>query len=206
MNKSEKEILYSKICQVEKLLEEYETYLINNNKRFLRRHNILRIFCGSGLLISFGLFAFAVFYIIFGGYKSVSGYIISLISICFSIGVFIMVVAMSAFYLNSKDYYINNQEYAIYKNNKCAFTLIGEIKFPLDYICSGFAKTVREELKKDTAKELEEVYIKCRSVKFDIANDLSAQYINTNRNYIFKIKNYMGIIWWSNIVIGFNFY
>ena len=103
MNKSEKEIIYSKICMVEKLLEEYENYLSENSKKLLRRQSILRAFCGGGLLLSLGVFAFGIFNLIFGGYRSATGILLTLISICFAIGLFITVVMISAFYLNSNE-------------------------------------------------------------------------------------------------------
>ncbi len=194
MNKSEKEILYAKIIKVEKLLEEYEDYLNCNRKKFLRRETALRMFCGGGLLLSFGVFAFAVFNLIFGGYSTVGGFLISLIAICFAIGIFVTVVAMSAFQLNSRDCYISTDEYKIYKNNKNTFSLIDEVNFPKDYMCSGFAKTVLAELEKDNITALDKVYLKCRSVNFDILKDSTAEHIITNRNFIYKIKNYMGIV------------
>lgn len=195
MNKSEKEIIYSKICMVEKLLEEYENYLSENSKKLLRRQSILRAFCGGGLLLSLGVFAFGIFNLIFGGYRSATGILLTLISICFAIGLFITVVMISAFYLNSNENYLSTDEYDIYKNNKSTFALIDELKFPKDYLCSGFAKTVLAELDKDSLTALDKVYLKCRSVNFDILKDSTAEYIITNRNFICKIKNYMGIVW-----------
>lgn len=194
MNKSEKEIIYSKICMVEKLLEEYENYLTQNRKKLLRRQNTLRIFCGAGLLLSLGAFAFGLFNLIFGGFRSAKGVILTLISISLAIGLFVMVVMISAFYLNSNENYLSTDEYDIYKNNKSTFAIIDELKFPKDYMCSGFAKTVLAELDKDSLTALDKVYLKCRSVNFDILKDSTAEHIITNRNFIYKIKNYMGIV------------
>lgn len=194
MNKKEKEIFCNKIFKVEKLLEEYEAYVTRSHKKLLRHNTCLRVFCGGGLLVAFGLCCFAVFNLILGGLMSIEGFIISLIAIFIAIGVFVTVVAFSAFHINSRDVFISDDEYSIYKNNKGTFAFFKEINFPLDYMCSGFAKAVRNEIEKGSSNEIDDIYIKCRSVNFDIANDATADYINANRDFVVKIRRYMGII------------
>ncbi len=193
MNKTEREMFYNKIIQVEKLLEEYENYMMKNKKKFLRQHTILKVFCASGLIIAFGLSVFAVFNLLLGGFMSLGGFILSLFSFFIAIGIFVTVVAFSAFHLNGRELFLDKEEYLIYKNHKFAFSLIGEIRFPLDYVCSGFAKTVMYEIERGNIKEIDDIYIKCRSISFDIAKDETAGYINANRDFVFKIRNYMGI-------------
>ncbi|MGN1466718.1 MAG: hypothetical protein ACI4W1_00265 [Ruminococcus sp.] len=190
----EKNELCSQLKQIEKLLSDYEELCKNNIDR-TRKIKTMELFFSKTLL-------FIVFFVFMLGFGTLclagfSDYLItvkSLVLIFLSLVAFIIIALFDYFQTETSKKFLSDEEMYIYKNNKNTFKLLNKLSFPKDYMCSGFANAVINEIKKGKSKNLEEIYAKCRYIEFDMNYDSSADYIKDNRDYINKVVLYTGLL------------
>lgn len=189
MTKKETDELYAKIKLILKLFEEYEKYCSQKNKKIKRITVSCELLRLSGFFMFFALFFYAVINI---ALCSDPVFIIPYLFLIFlSFVILIIVTDLSVSNTEKKEKFLCNEELAIYRKNKSAFSAFDDIQFPPDYMCSGFARAVLNELKSDKNIELEAVYLKCKYIVFDMCSDSTSAYIVKNRNFITKARNFM---------------
>lgn len=190
---NERNYAYIQLEQVKNLLDTYEKFYIENQNAFKKRKIIERIIATTGLIFSLGVFLFGLVCIILNGFSDLPKFFLGLFLILGSFGIFTIVVALVAIQSERRELFFSQQEMEIYRENKNTFFLLNSINFPKDCMCSGFAREVLAELKKNKNQNIDEIYTKCKTINYDIATDPTAKFINKNRFFITKAMTFMGI-------------
>lgn len=190
----EKNELCSQLKQIEKLLSDYEELCRNNIDRTRKIKTMELVFRKTLLSIVFFVFMLGFGKLCLAGFSDYLITVKSLVLIFLSLVAFIIIALFDYFQTETSKKFLSDEEMHIYKNNKNTFKLLNKLSFPKDYMCSGFANAVINEIKKGKSKNLEEIYAKCRYIEFDMNYDSSADYIKDNRDYINKVVLYTGLL------------
>lgn len=191
MDKKETVEAYAKIFQLKKLLEDYEAYCEQKQIRLKRAACFAEFLRLSGFFVFFALFFYALLNIALC--TDLLPAIAYLFMIFLSFIVLIIVDNFSAFNREREEKLLRPEEMEIYRKNKSAFLILNKIPFPKDYMCSGFAEAVLAELKSGGEKSLEETFLKCKYLEFDLCKDKTSAYIVKNRTFIFKVIEFEGL-------------
>lgn len=190
----EKNELCSQLKQIEKLLSDYEELCRNNIDRTRKIKTMELVFRKTLLSIVFFVFMLGFCTLCLAEFSDYLITVKSLVLIFLSLVAFIIIALFDYFQTETSKKFLSDEEMHIYKNNKNTFKLLNKLSFPKDYMCSGFANAVINEIKKGKSKNLEEIYAKCRYIEFDMNYDSSADYIKDNRDYINKVVLYTGLL------------
>lgn len=190
----EKNELCSHLKQIEKLLSDYEELCRNNIDRMRKIKTMELVIRNTLLSIIFFVFMLGFCTLCLAGFSDYLITVKSLVLIFLSLVAFIIIALFDYFQTETSKKFLSDEEMHIYKNNKNTFKLLNKLSFPKDYMCSGFANAVINEIKKGKSKNLEEIYAKCRYIEFDMNYDSSADYIKDNRDYINKVVLYTGLL------------
>lgn len=186
--------LCNQLKQIEKLLSDYEKLCKNNIDKMRRTKNMEVLFRKILLFMIFFAFMLGFCTLCSVGFSDSFIFFKSLILISLSLVAFIIIALFDYFQTETSKKFLSTEEIYIYKNNKNTFQLLDKLSFPKDYMCSGFANAVINEIKKGKSQNLEEIYAKCRYIEFDMNYDSSADYIKDNRDYINKAVLYTGLL------------
>lgn len=190
----EKNELCSQLKQIEKLLSDYEELCRNNIDRMRKIKTMELVIRNTLLSIIFFVFMLGFCTLCLAEFSDYLITVKSLVLIFLSLVAFIIIALFDYFQTETSKKFLSDEEMHIYKNNKNTFKLLNKLSFPKDYMCSGFANAVINEIKKGKSKNLEEIYAKCRYIEFDMNYDSSADYIKDNRDYINKVVLYTGLL------------
>lgn len=190
----EKNELCSHLKQIEKLLSDYEELCRNNIDRMRKIKTMELVIRNTLLSIIFFVFMLGFCTLCLAEFSDYLITVKSLVLIFLSLVAFIIIALFDYFQTETSKKFLSDEEMHIYKNNKNTFKLLNKLSFPKDYMCSGFANAVINEIKKGKSKNLEEIYAKCRYIEFDMNYDSSADYIKDNRDYINKVVLYTGLL------------
>lgn len=119
-------------------------------------------------------------------------YLVFVITLLATVGIYILFLSFSKFFKDKQKKYFSKEEFEIYRKNKCIYSVLDELFFPQDYMCSEFAQVVIDEIKLGDKNRLEEIYLKCKCADFDLYSK-TAQFILKNRFYVNKVKNFAGL-------------
>lgn len=178
---------YDKILQIKALFEANESLCAQNIGAF----SLTGVFTGFVRALKYFCAGAAVLY----GFSSLAlsadllwlaGEIFMLLTL------FALITAEEALQAFESRYgFLLPYEVKLYKSYKEVFGDLKKLSFPPDYMCSGFAEAVLNELKKGT--ELSSAYEKCKCLDFDLCLDESAEFIRANRSLIQRAVEFEGI-------------
>lgn len=193
MNDGEKAVIYDEIKKIADLLEDYESYRIENSRHFKRKIIFEKMWTGSGICLWFITLILGIAGFCTANVYGITEFIFAVALMFISAAVLVVTASLSAFRLDNQKHFITDGEFEIYCKNKKAFISVKELAFPKDYMCSGYAKAVLKEIKYRQKADLGDIYKKCKFIEYDILRDNSAEFIRFNRGYVQKIQAFMGL-------------
>ena len=188
MTEKERKIVCVQFEQIKKLFLEYENYISKNRIKIKKEQIIEKSIYISFFLIAFNIFLAGAKNLLFGTNPLEIDYLIFVIAFFASVVIYIMLVSISEFLMEKQKWHFSKEEIKIYRNNKCIYSVLEELSFPQDYMCSEFVQVVIDEIRCGEKNHLEDIYLKCKCADFDLYSK-TAKFISKNRFYVNKVKN-----------------